>query len=47
MGTERSFNISLNGEVIPKPTTVGNPQNKCMPQNWWIGFTKKIPKPSG
>jgi hypothetical protein len=33
MGMERSFNISLNGEVIPKLMTVGNLQNKCMPWN--------------
>jgi hypothetical protein len=33
MGMERSFNISLSGKVIPKPMTVGSPQNKCMHQN--------------
>jgi hypothetical protein len=47
MGAGRSSNISLSGEVILKLMTVGNLQNKYMPQNWWIGFTEKTPKPSG
>jgi hypothetical protein len=46
MGMERSYNISLSGEDIPKLMTVGNLQNKYMPQSWWIGFTKKTLKPS-
>jgi hypothetical protein len=46
MGVERNFNISLSGEVIPKLMTVGNLQNKYMPQSWWTGFTEKTPKPS-
>jgi hypothetical protein len=46
MGMERSYNISFNGEVIPKLMTVGSPQNKYMHQNWWIGFTEKTLKPS-
>jgi hypothetical protein len=47
MGMERSYNISLNREGIPRVMTVGSLQNKCMCQNWWIGFTEKTLKPSG
>jgi hypothetical protein len=33
MGTERSYNISLGGEDIPKLMTVGSLQNKYMHWN--------------
>jgi hypothetical protein len=45
MGRERSYNISLNGEVIPRPMTARSLQNKYMHQSWWIDSTKKTPKP--
>jgi hypothetical protein len=46
MGAERSCNISLSGEDIPRPMTAGSPQNKYMHWSWWTGFTEKTPKPS-
>jgi hypothetical protein len=34
MGRERSYNISLNGEVISRPMTARSLQNKYMHQSW-------------
>jgi hypothetical protein len=46
-GKKLQYSISLSGEVIPKPMTAGNLENKYMHQSWWIGFTKKTLRPSG
>jgi hypothetical protein len=33
MGMEKSYNISLSGEDIPKPMTVGSPQSRYIRKN--------------